>query len=429
MGIICSISSPGPRNLQDLGNDLTDREMEVVTLVSRGFTNIQIANEMLISRATVKTHVSSILSKLGAATRTEAAALAIRLQLVSVPVILNELTEKISGLPEEFRERITANLDRLRNSVIIEHSLFSANQEKANQLLRARERSLKESNRLLKERDERFRILADSNPLLIWMTDAEGGNLFVNKTYREFIGVTSEQVDGKYWRSYIHLEDAPAYLDAFQQSLREQKPFRGEAHMRRVDGELRLIATYAEPRFAENGTFLGHVGNSMDITERKQAEVELRANAETLRQSEQALRISESRFQASIESLPGGFAILKAVHSLNQGETPGKIVDFSFEYVNENGCQMVSLTREQMLGHTLLELFSNRIEPGFLERLAAVTETNHPLADRMLLFEEADGKRGKLRLALDLRAVKNDDGLVLTGNDITEQVARPTGHD
>lgn len=65
-----------------LGKDLTPRERQVLGLVAEGLTNAEIAERLVISLSTAKTHVSSIISKLGAASRTEAAALAVRHRLV-----------------------------------------------------------------------------------------------------------------------------------------------------------------------------------------------------------------------------------------------------------------------------------------------------------------------------------------------------------
>ena len=66
----------------DLGFDLTPRESEVLALLSEGLTNPEIAERLVVSRSTVKHHVRAILSKLGASSRTEAVALAIKHHLV-----------------------------------------------------------------------------------------------------------------------------------------------------------------------------------------------------------------------------------------------------------------------------------------------------------------------------------------------------------
>ncbi len=68
---------------QQVGFDLTDREHEVLALMAKGLNNPQIASRLVISRSTVKFHVSSILSKLGVTSRTEAVALALQNHLVN----------------------------------------------------------------------------------------------------------------------------------------------------------------------------------------------------------------------------------------------------------------------------------------------------------------------------------------------------------
>ena len=130
----------------------------------------------------------------------------------------------------------------------------------------------KRAEEALRESEERFRIMADGCPTVMWVTNAEGGIQFINRAYREFFGTTYEQVEGHKWQLVLHPEDAPEYLAAFQRAVREHTPFRAEARVRRADGEWRWFASYAEPRFSPGGEFLGHVGLSPDITERKQDE-------------------------------------------------------------------------------------------------------------------------------------------------------------
>jgi NarL family two-component system response regulator LiaR len=70
------------RRGSEVGDDLTEREREVLALIVEGQTNPDIADRLIISESTVKTHVSNILSKLNVSTRTEAASLALRKGLI-----------------------------------------------------------------------------------------------------------------------------------------------------------------------------------------------------------------------------------------------------------------------------------------------------------------------------------------------------------
>jgi NarL family two-component system response regulator LiaR len=71
-----------PSEVESLAADLTRREHEVLALLVKGMSNPEIARQLFISRATVKVHISNILSKLGAANRAEAISLAIQNKLV-----------------------------------------------------------------------------------------------------------------------------------------------------------------------------------------------------------------------------------------------------------------------------------------------------------------------------------------------------------
>ena len=113
--------------------------------------------------------------------------------------------------------------------------------------------------------------MADGCPTIMWVTDAEGGIRFVNRTCREFFGTTYEEVEGGKWHPLLHPEDAADYLAAFRRAVQAHAPFRAEARVRRADGEWRWVSSYAEPRLSPTGEFLGHVGLSPDITERKHA--------------------------------------------------------------------------------------------------------------------------------------------------------------
>src|SRR5262247_943583 len=152
----------------------------------------------------------------------------------------------------------------------------------------------KHAEQRLRETEERFRTLADSSPVPIWVTDATGGVEFLNAAYCDLFGVTVEDVRGPKWATLLHPDDADPYVGAYYEALRQRKPFRGEARVRRGDGEWRWVDTRGVPRFSEGGEFLGHVGSCPDVTEMKIAQ--------------QALRESEEQFRASFEISTVGMA-------------------------------------------------------------------------------------------------------------------------
>lgn len=107
---------------------------------------------------------------------------------------------------------------------------------------------------------------AESHPAMLWMGDAEGRCVYLNRTLREFWGVAAADVPRFTWSSTLLAEDAPSLFAAFQAAMAEQRPFTVQARYRRADGAVRVLRTRAEPRFAPNGAFLGMIGLNEDVT-------------------------------------------------------------------------------------------------------------------------------------------------------------------
>jgi PAS domain S-box-containing protein len=150
----------------------------------------------------------------------------------------------------------------------------------------------------LRESEERFRIMADACPAMMWVTGSTGELEFVNKAYRKFFSTTCEEAQSGEWNLELHPDDATQYGAAFECAVAGHTLFRADARVRRADGEWRLLGSNAEPYLSPSGEFLGHIGLSADITERKQAE--------------QALRNSEEKFRQLAENIQEVFWMMNA---------------------------------------------------------------------------------------------------------------------
>ena len=153
-----------------------------------------------------------------------------------------------------------------------------------------------QAEQLLKESEERFETMADGLPLIVWVHGAHGEQQFVNKRFCEYFDVTLDETREDGWRLLTHPEDGPEYAANFLKCVEERRAFHGEVRVRRADGQWRWIESWAQPRFSPAGEFLGMVGASSDITERKE-------NAEKLRESEAGLRNADRKKNEFIATL------------------------------------------------------------------------------------------------------------------------------
>ncbi len=114
--------------------------------------------------------------------------------------------------------------------------------------------------------------------MLIWVVGTDGACEFANKAYLDFFGESLEHLQGFRSSSYVHPDDRERCNAAYRAAVASRLPYRCELRLQRADGEYRWVESLALPHMSAGGEFLGYVGVSPDITDRKNAE-------ETLRQS------------------------------------------------------------------------------------------------------------------------------------------------
>ncbi len=137
----------------------------------------------------------------------------------------------------------------------------------------------------LRESEERFRLMADAAPVMIWMDDAKGMSTYFNEPWLDFTGRTLEQELGRGSRDGIHPDDLePRFVAVYDAAFAERRPFQTEYRLRRRDGAYRWILETATPRFTPSGEFAGFIGTAIDLTERRAAEVALQKERSFLRQ-------------------------------------------------------------------------------------------------------------------------------------------------
>ena len=130
----------------------------------------------------------------------------------------------------------------------------------------------KRAEEALRESEDRFRTMANSAPVMIWVAGPDKLCNFFNKGWLDFTGRTLGQELGNGWVESVHPEDLERCLGVYFKAFDARKEFEMEYRLRRKDGEFRWLLDHGVPRSESSGTFLGYIGTAIDITEHKRSE-------------------------------------------------------------------------------------------------------------------------------------------------------------
>jgi PAS domain S-box-containing protein len=132
----------------------------------------------------------------------------------------------------------------------------------------------KRTEAALRESEERFRNVADSAPVMIWVAGTDRVLTFFNKTWLDFVGRTMDQELDNGWTTSVHPDDLDHCFASYSSAFEIRETFHIEARLRRADGEYRWVLCTGVPRFAPDGIFEGYIGSDIDITDLKRAQQE-----------------------------------------------------------------------------------------------------------------------------------------------------------
>jgi PAS domain S-box-containing protein len=202
----------------------------------------------------------------------------------------------------------------------------------------------------LRESEARFRTMANTAPVMIWMSGPDGGCSFFNERWLEFTGKPMKREIGQGWSRGVHPEERKHCVRVYRTAFAARRTFEMEYRLRRADGAYRWILDTGTPLFGPDRNFAGYIGSCVDITERKQAE--------------EALRTSEDRYRDLVENS----GILFGTH-----DARGKVLSVNQSTVEFSGSE----SPEQLVGRDLRTFLPREVRDQFEQYLRRVLRTGH----------------------------------------------------
>ncbi|HEY0554978.1 MAG TPA: ATP-binding protein, partial [Thermoanaerobaculia bacterium] len=153
-----------------------------------------------------------------------------------------------------------------------------------------------------KESEERFRITANSAPVMIWMAGPDQRCDWFNKGWLDFTGRPLETELGDGWTAGVHPDDLDRCLEIYRSSFDARQELTMEFRLRRHDGEYRWLLGHGVP-LSSSGGFAGYIGTGLDIHDRKRAEqerIDLLAKSEAAYREAEAANRSKDEFLATV---------------------------------------------------------------------------------------------------------------------------------
>ena len=120
-----------------------------------------------------------------------------------------------------------------------------------------------------KSGEQRFLALAESAPVMIWMTGPEAVPIYFNRSWLDFRGRTLVEEIGDGWLGGVHSEDIPLRTETFLNACQTRQPFRIQFRLRRANGEYAVVEDAGIPRYGENGEFAGYIGSVVEVINRR----------------------------------------------------------------------------------------------------------------------------------------------------------------
>lgn len=251
--------------------------------------------------------------------------------------------------------------------------------------------------------NERYQLASTAVNCVIYDWDLETQQVVRSESLTQLLGypLIEEGQDAPWWLSLIHPDDLEPAFTAMNKALKQENRFDIEYRIRHQNGRYLNVSDRGGIQRDESGKAVRVIGTTIDISDRKKAELELQKR--------------EELFRTSVDNLLDCFGIYTAVR-----DESGKIIDFCIEYVNAATCASTGLTREEQEGKRLCDLFHEHRSSGLFDAYCQVVETRKPLVKDSFVDEQLTTATGVTK-AFDIRGVAFGDGFLVTWRDITDR--------
>jgi formate hydrogenlyase transcriptional activator len=152
----------------------------------------------------------------------------------------------------------------------------------------------------LRQSEARFREMADTAPIMVWVSGVDKQRTYCNQNWLKFSGRSMEAELGAGWSESIYKDDYDRWFNEYESAFDRRQGFEMEYRLRRADGEYRWVLDHGAPRFSSDQEFLGFIGSSIDITERKQSEETLHRTLDELARLKNQLEVENLYLQETL---------------------------------------------------------------------------------------------------------------------------------
>ncbi|AFY82782.1 PAS domain S-box protein [Oscillatoria acuminata] len=248
----------------------------------------------------------------------------------------------------------------------------------------------KQAEEALRDSEKRFRDMADTAPVLLWIANCQGQWTFLNKWGLNFIGALIEADPDLNHRDRIHPEDQVQCVLSYQQAVRVGQPFTQEYRLQRSDGAYRWMLETGVPRWNPEGNLVGFIGSAIDITPLKQADTERMKLLQREQSARTQAEASEQYYRFLSEAIP------QMVWTA--------LPDGTLDYLSHRWSEYTGLSEAELLGWGWEPI----VHPDDLaecnQRWAACLENGEPYEIEARMRRGCDGAyRWHLGLAVPMR--------------------------